>query len=60
MPSAFTKHLAVKVIGTCLYEIYFNKEYKYSAKTSKTIAKALSVDIYFKNIANLGMVFKGK
>ena len=30
-PSTFEKYLHVKVIGACLYEIYFLKEFLYSA-----------------------------
>ena len=57
-PSTFEKHLDVKVIGACLYEICFRKEYTYSAKMAKTFAKAISADLYFKSLANFGMVFK--
>ena len=57
-PSTFEKQLDVKVIGACLYQICFRKEYTYSAKMAKTFAKAISADLYFKNLANFGMVFK--
>ena len=58
-PSTFEKHLDVKVIGACLYEICFRKEYIYSAKKAKTFAKAISADLCFRNLANFGMVFQG-
>ena len=49
-PSTFEKHLDVKVIGACLYEICFLKEYIYSAEMTKTFAKAISSELYFKNL----------
>ena len=58
-PSTFEKHLDVKVIGVCLYEICFRKEYIYSAKKAKTFAKTISADLCFRNLANFGMVFQG-
>ena len=36
MPSGFKNYLEGKVIGACLYETYFNKEYMYSAKMAKS------------------------
>ena len=41
-PSTFENYLHVKVIGACLYEIYFLKEFMYSAEMTKTFSKAIS------------------
>ena len=40
-PSAFENYLHVKVIGACLYEIYFLKEFMYSAEMTKTFSNAI-------------------
>ena len=42
MSSTFENYLHVKVIGACLYEIYFLKEFMYSAEMTKTFSKAIS------------------
>ena len=41
-PSTFENYLHVKVIGACLYEIYFLKEFMYSAEMTKIFSKAIS------------------
>ena len=39
--STFENYLHVKVIGACLYEIYFLKEFMYSAEMTKTFSNAI-------------------
>ena len=41
-PSTLENYLHMKVIGACLYEIYFLKEFMYSAEMTKTFSKAIS------------------
>ena len=41
MSSTFENYLHVKVIGACLYEIYFLKEFMYSAEMTKTFSNAI-------------------
>ena len=41
-PSTLENYLHMKVIGASLYEIYFLKEFMYSAEMTKIFSKAIS------------------